>query len=387
MVHNSDGATGLERRRPAPLSERLRRLFHSGPAQAQSVGGGRHLEPVCSNPNVYLVHHFLSASELEHLDGLITDRRGSFKQSKTDDAGGGTSMHVVESQERTSASLHLPKGGDTSLRAIEARAAELVGLPSDYVEPLQVVTYTNGQRFDLHHDSGILKGGGDEDGGGEVTVSAPQGPKRLVTLFVYLNTLPEGVGHTDFPQIGLSVRPRSGTALLFCNVAADGEPDPRLCHRACPVPPGHHKFGCNVWIADCTMGAHAVSALAITKPHPAKGGKGGKRQGGGLLAALLQDEPAGGKPPPAAALQGLEFCKHFEPIGDFAGGTFTGHVVAMHADGRVGKRPFCPPSLFHHLHPPPILSPLSALCPPATCHPPPTTLPRLSPGPPRHASL
>ena len=176
---HSDGAAGLQRRRTAPLSERLRRLFHSGPAQAQSAGGGRHLEPVCSDPNVYLVHHFLSASELEHLDGLITDRRGSFKQSVTDDAAGGTSSHVVESQERTSASLHLPKGGDTSLRAIEARAAELVGLPSDYVEPLQVVTYTNGQRFDLHHDSGSLHY---EDGGEEViTVSAPQGPKRLVT--------------------------------------------------------------------------------------------------------------------------------------------------------------------------------------------------------------
>ena len=84
-------------------------------------------------------------------------------------------------------------------------------------------------------------------------------------------------------------------------------------------------------------GAHTVSDLAITKPRPAKGGKGGKRQGGGLLAALLQDEPAVGKPPPAAALQGLEFCKRFEPVGDFTGGTFTGHVVAMHADGRVSR--------------------------------------------------
>jgi hypothetical protein len=318
---HSDGAAGLQRRRTAPLSERLRRLFHSGPAQAQSAGGGRHLEPVCSDPNVYLVHHFLSASELEHLDGLITDRRGAFKQSVTDDAAGGTSSHVVESQERTSASLHLPKGGDTSLRAIEARAAELVGLPSDYVEPLQVVTYTNGQRFDLHHDSGSLHY---EEGGEEViTVSAPQGPKRLVTtlaclactytasalhlhctytapalpagdalvylntltltptstptlttnpnqvtLFVYLNTLPEGVGHTDFPQIGLSVRPRSGTALLFCNVAANGEPDPRVCHRACPVPPGHHKFGCNVWIADCTMGLACGSSAPSGMAYP-----------------------------------------------------------------------------------------------------------------------
>ena len=186
-LHSDDGAAGLQRRRPAPLSERLRRLFHSGPAQAQSAGGGRHLEPVCSDPNVYLVHHFLSASELEHLDGLITDRRGAFKQSVTDDAKGGTSSHVVESQERTSASLHLPKGGDTSLRAIEARAAELVGLPSDYVEPLQVVTYTNGQRFDLHHDSGSLHY---EEGGEEViTVSAPQGPKRLVTALACLACL------------------------------------------------------------------------------------------------------------------------------------------------------------------------------------------------------
>ena len=80
-----------------------------------------------------------------------------------------------------------------------------------------------------------------------------------------------------------------------------------------------------------------VSDLAISKPRPAKGGKGGKRQGGGLLAALLQDEPAVGKPPPAAALQGLEFCKRFEPVGDFKGGIFTGHVVAMHADGRVSR--------------------------------------------------
>ena len=84
-------------------------------------------------------------------------------------------------------------------------------------------------------------------------------------------------------------------------------------------------------------GAHTVSDLAITKPRPAKGSKGGKRQGGGLLAALLQDEPAVGRPPPAAALQGLEFCKRFEPIGDFTGGTFTGHVVAMHSDGRVSR--------------------------------------------------
>ena len=195
----------------------MRRLFHSGPAEAQSAGGGRHLEPVCSDPNVYLVHHFLSAGELEHLDGLITDRRGAFKQSVTDDATAGASAHVVESQERTSASLHLPKGGDTSLRAIEARAAELVGLPSDYVEPLQVVTYTNGQRFDLHHDSGSMHyEDGDE---GAITVSAPQGPKRLVTPFARparlartapthcTHALPHTAPHCPLPAWRAALRP------------------------------------------------------------------------------------------------------------------------------------------------------------------------------------
>ena len=130
----------------------------------QTCGGGRSLQPMHSEPNVYVVHHFLSETELEHLDVLITARRSGFKQSQTDNGAGGTSNKVVESQERTSASLHLPKCGDATLRAIEARAAELVGLPPDYVEPLQVVTYSNGQRFDLHHDLGPISLSGDDDG-------------------------------------------------------------------------------------------------------------------------------------------------------------------------------------------------------------------------------
>ena len=58
-----------------------------------------------------------------------------------------------------------------------------------------------------------------------------------------------------FPYIDLSVRPKSGTALVFCNVKRNGAPDARLCHEACPVPPGSIKFGCNIWLTDVTMQA------------------------------------------------------------------------------------------------------------------------------------
>lgn len=137
-----DGRRGLHRcqdpERDPALSLRLVNLFHSAPAEVQSCGGGRRLQPLHSSPNVYLVERFLSARELEHLDALITSRRAAFRQSQTDNAAAPTAgTQTVRSSERTSFSLALPKGADATLRSIETRAAELVGLPPDHVEPLQ----------------------------------------------------------------------------------------------------------------------------------------------------------------------------------------------------------------------------------------------------------
>ena len=39
---------------------------------------------------------------------------------------------------------------------VEGRAAELVGMQSHNVEGLQVVSYTDGQKFDVHHDIGPI---------------------------------------------------------------------------------------------------------------------------------------------------------------------------------------------------------------------------------------
>jgi hypothetical protein len=281
----TDGKRGMDKESSrntakAALTARLRKLFLDQPAATPS---GR-LRLVNHDPPIYTVPHFLSARELDHLDDLITARRAAFKHSHTDASDG---KYVGE--ERTSISLPLPKSADATIRAIESRAADLVGLPADHVEPLQVVHYSNGARFDMHHDVAPITVHGETDeppeGSGaeaiadvpndgirdartaraaagtsqdelppgltvdDVTVERQDGPRRLITLFVYLNTLPDGIGHTEFPLLrkddgtSFSVRPRSGTALVFCNVDANGHPDPRLCHRACPVPEGHVKFG------------------------------------------------------------------------------------------------------------------------------------------------
>lgn len=59
---------------------------------------------------------------------------------------------------------------------MESRAAELVGLTPEYVEPLQMVGYRRHDKFDLHHDMGTYN----SETGAVEAVS----PRRLVTFFV-----------------------------------------------------------------------------------------------------------------------------------------------------------------------------------------------------------
>ena len=65
------------------------------------------------------------------------------------------------------------------------------------------------------------------DDGSVETVS----PRRIATVFVYLNSLPEGQGCTAFPELGLEVTPKRGMAVVWCNVQQNGEPDPLLVHK------------------------------------------------------------------------------------------------------------------------------------------------------------
>ena len=50
------------------------------------------------------------------------------------------------------------------------------------------------------------------------------------TIVVYLTSAEHDDGHTHFPELGVRVRPRAGSALSFQNVDALGAPDPRARH-------------------------------------------------------------------------------------------------------------------------------------------------------------
>ena len=179
------------------------------------------------------------------------------------------------SKQRTSQFIHFTKQSDSTITTIEQRACELLSLPNENIEPIQLVKYDIGQYFNVHHDLGVLY----EDG----SVELPQRnnvllepPRRIVTILVYLNDVkPCHGGSTQFPLLlknhestkldneivvdgeqkqkqeekgsspakdlhhptnqCLEILPKRGMALVWCNITRDGLPDTRVVHSGQPL--------------------------------------------------------------------------------------------------------------------------------------------------------
>ena len=219
-------------------SDELTRLFHND--SPKIIHNGMH--QLRTNPNIYIIDDWLSEKELLYLDKAITTEHSKFIQSTTEERHGG-----IVSSDRTSSSFHLTKDQDAICRGIERRAAELIGSHQFNCEPLQIVSYKEGQHFGLHHDAGTI----DEYDHSSLMPS----PVRLITLFGYLNNLPAGQGETEFPwhPQPLKVTPKRGRVLLFCNVNSDGSIDEKVAHKANPVSQGLVKYGINMWVCERSM--------------------------------------------------------------------------------------------------------------------------------------
>ncbi|MGE5160674.1 MAG: 2OG-Fe(II) oxygenase [Betaproteobacteria bacterium] len=180
-------------------------------------------------PRVILFGDLLSANEC---DQLIELSRGKLARSNVVNAATGSyDVHP----HRTSAGTHFARGENELIRRIEARISELVELPVECGEPLQILHYQPGGEYRPHFDyfdpalpgnEAVLKHGG----------------QRIATLVMYLNDVEAG-GSTVFPEVGLDVLPRRGNAVYFAYATEDGQLDKRSLHGGSPVGAGEK------WIA------------------------------------------------------------------------------------------------------------------------------------------
>jgi len=130
---------------------------------------------------------------------------------------------------------------DETLNAIRGWAAETLGLPAEYVEPLQIARYGRGQEYKKHVDWRPANFNGLHIFG-----------QRVATILVYLNTLPEGAGgETEFLALNAKVRPVQGSAAIWTNVNSQGVPSMETRHLANPVlQDGIIKYALNIWVTD-----------------------------------------------------------------------------------------------------------------------------------------
>lgn len=177
----SSGAHRREKRRCSEdaISERPRRArVFKLPTRIKSIFFGPGLRPSATitilheQPRVYKVVKFLRKEHLAFFDRLLLNNSKAFRHSFTEDASGGK----IVSDERTSSYSSFLKQENKIISELEKRAADIVGLSVDNVEPLQMVKYLEGQSFGEHHDSGN-------------NVISQQNSLVVVILFALIGTL------------------------------------------------------------------------------------------------------------------------------------------------------------------------------------------------------
>ena len=274
-----------------------------------NFGGRLDLTRIHTSPHIYTIDNFLTTAELHYFDDLIlrTELSKNFSKSYIDQSGSSSSNNTNTStstdynnnhnhnqqsydSNRTSQFLQFQPHHSSKIATLESRAADLLGVCVECIEPLQLVRYEAGQYFNLHHDLGVLY----EDGSVELPVLPP---RRVCTIFVYLNDVPlQCGGCTRFPllgpssssssnncnndtaknhsiitcreeQQGLCVQPVRGRALLWCNVDEGGRPEVRTVHSGEAIVDrdgdggeddnvntvGVVKYGINIWICERSL--------------------------------------------------------------------------------------------------------------------------------------
>lgn len=133
---------------------------------------------------------------------------------------------------RTSESATIKKAGNEWIRSLEQRFADILQTKPEYLEPLQICRYRQGQFYKPHMDSDHKN-------------------RRLSTLLVYLNDMPsdEPGGRTIFVKLDAAIKPKKGTGVAWNNLDPNTFiPDEKTMHAGEAILKGHSvKYILNVW--------------------------------------------------------------------------------------------------------------------------------------------
>lgn len=173
-------------------------------------------------PLIVVLGNVLSHEECDELIQLSKDRVERSKIGNT---------RAVDGL-RTSSSVFLEESHDVVTR-VEKRVSQIMNIPVEHGEGLQILNYKPGQEYKAHFDF--------------FSASAkPVKNPRISTLVMYLNDVEEG-GETYFPKLNLSVSPQKGMAVYFEYFYDNQELNDLTLHGGAPVVIGD-KWAATQWM-------------------------------------------------------------------------------------------------------------------------------------------
>jgi prolyl 4-hydroxylase len=181
-------------------------------------------------PTLRVLENLLTPAECAELIELARPR---LQRAMTVDSDGRQQVD----HRRTSEGMFFGLNELPLVTRIEQRLSHLFGLPMNHGEGLQILHYLPGQAYEPHFDWF------DPKQPGYHTITAAGG-QRIASVVMYLNT-PEQGGGTAFPELGLTVTARLGSAVYF---AYEGG-DPNSLHAGLPVARGE-KWIATKWLRE-----------------------------------------------------------------------------------------------------------------------------------------
>jgi prolyl 4-hydroxylase len=184
-------------------------------------------------PVLAVLNDVLDAHECEELIALARPR---LRPSTIVDPESG--IDIVTGL-RQSFGMFFRPGENALVRRLDQRLAEVMNMPLENGEGLQVLHYPQGAGSAPHHDYLVPSNPTNR-------ASIARSGQRVSTLVAYLNDVPAG-GQTVFPALGWAVSPQRGNAVYFEYCDSAGALDAASLHASSAVEQGE-KWVATKWM-------------------------------------------------------------------------------------------------------------------------------------------
>jgi prolyl 4-hydroxylase len=186
-----------------------------------------------AQPAAAVLDNVLDGDECEQLVALARPRLAP--STIVDPASGRDTVSAT----RTSEGMFFRLEENPLVARIDRRVSQLMGLPLENGEGLQVLRYPAGAQSMPHYDFLM-------PANAHNLASLARSGQRVATMVIYLNDVEAG-GETVFPEAGFMVAPRRGSAVCFEYCNRDGQLDPLSLHAGA-APASGEKWIVTKWM-------------------------------------------------------------------------------------------------------------------------------------------